>query len=91
MALYKEIIQKNGIVTNYHRILYLSITINEQNSIAVASYLNKNAREEEKNNKNDEVFIASKTYETSYDESMSIEKAYNYLSSLPEFEGAKKI
>ena len=41
MALYKEVIQKNGIVTNYHRILYLSITTNEQNSIAVASYLNK--------------------------------------------------
>ena len=31
MALYKEVIQKNGIVTNYHRILYLSITTNEQN------------------------------------------------------------
>jgi hypothetical protein len=31
------------------------------------------------------------TYETGYDEAMTIEKAYNYLKTLPEFEGATDV
>ena len=31
------------------------------------------------------------TYETEYDETMTIEKAYEYLKTLPEFEGATDI
>ena len=40
MALYKEIMQDDGVVTCYHRILYHQTTPNRQTSIAVLSYVN---------------------------------------------------
>ena len=50
MALYKELIQDDGVATCYHRILYHQTTPNRQTSIAVLSYVNEKAREAEKNN-----------------------------------------
>lgn len=37
MALFKEIKQPDGVITDYHRILFLQTTVNQQNSIAVLS------------------------------------------------------
>ena len=48
MALYKELMQDDGVVTCYHRILYHQTTPNRQTSIAVLSYVNEKAREAEK-------------------------------------------
>ena len=45
MALYKEIIQDDGVVTCYHRILYHQTTPNRQTSIVVLSYVNEKARD----------------------------------------------
>lgn len=90
MALYKEIRQEDGVTTSYHRIVYLQITTNRQNSISVLSYVNDNAR----NRINDmvsEPYVKAVTYETDYDENMTIEDAYNFLKTLPEFEGATDI
>ena len=91
MALYKPIKQDDGVITNYHRILYSQITTNKQNSIAVISYIDNEARDNEKENVIAKPYSKAITYETEYDETMTIEKAYEYLKTLPEFEGATDI
>ena len=48
MALKKEIRQDDGVVTNYHRILYIMQTLNRQVSIAVLSYVDSESRASEK-------------------------------------------
>lgn len=91
MALKKEVRQLDGVVTNYHRILFLKSTVNRQNSIAVLSYVDESAREGEKNGSIAQPYSVSVTYETNYDESMNIESAYDFLKTLPEFAGAVDI
>lgn len=88
MALYKDIKQDDGVVTNYHRILYLTQTVNRQNSIAVLSYVDDQCREDEKTNTMTQPYQKAVTYELPYDQSMTIESAYEYLKTLSEFEGA---
>lgn len=91
MALKKDIRQNDGVTTSYHRILFLQQTVNRQNSIAVLSYVDEEAREGEINNTIEQPYKISKTYETGYSEEMTVEKAYEYLKSLSEFEGAEDI
>ena len=91
MALYKPIRQADGVTTNYHRVLFCQITTNRQNSIAVVSYVDDQARIDEKSNTIDQPYQKSVTYETAYLPSMTIEMAYEYLKTLPEFEGAKDV
>lgn len=91
MALYKEIRQEDGVTTNYHRILYLMQTVNRQNSIAVLSYVDDEARNNEKDNIMAQPYQKSVTYEVPYDQDMTIESAYEYLKTLPQFEGAENI
>jgi hypothetical protein len=91
MALYKEIRQSDGVTTKYHRILYIMTTTNRQNSIAVLSYVDDESREGEKENVMAEPYRKSITYETAYDPNMTIATAYDYLKSLPLFEGAKNV
>lgn len=88
MALYKPVMQNDGVTTSYHRILFLQITTNRQNSIVVKSYTGPKARSGEKNAIIAEPYSKSITYETDYDPQMTIESAYGYLKTLPEFEGA---
>lgn len=91
MALFKEIKQPDGVKTNYHRILYLNKIINSHVSIAVLSYIDEDSRAEEKTLGNNNQYKANITYETRYNKDMSIEEAYSYLKTLPEFEGAVDI
>lgn len=91
MALYKEIKQSDGVPTNYHRILFVQITTNGQNSIAVLSYVDNLSRADEQANDGFTPYRKAVTYETDYDPTMTIEKAYDYLKTLPEFEGAADI
>lgn len=91
MALYKEIRQDDGVVTKYHRILYLHLTTNRQNSIAVLSYVDGESREDEKGAVLTQPYQKAVTYETAYDPAMSIEDAYDYLKTLPLYEGATDI
>lgn len=91
MALNKPIRQKNGVTTSYHRIIYLTFTTNQHNSIAVTSYVDEPCRLEEKENADYRPFMEGKTYETEYDESMTIASAYAFLKTLPEFSGATDI
>lgn len=87
MALQKDIIQRNGVLTTYHRIFFIQSRINSGVSIAVLSYLNEESRRSD----NPEKFVASVTYEIPYQENMTVEQAYEYLKTLPEFEGAEDV
>lgn len=91
MALYKEIRQADGVTTKYHRILFITTTINRQNSIAVLSYVDDESRENEKENVMAQPYQKSVTYEIPYDPTMTIEKAYDYLKTLPLFAEAVDI
>ena len=89
MALLKSITQYDGVVTDYHRILYLQTTVNRQNSIAVLSYVSSDLRDREKENNNDHPYMQSAVYETDYNPDMTIEEAYKFLKTLSEFKDAK--
>lgn len=91
MALYKEVRQDDGVTTKYHRILFLTKTTNRQNSIAVLSYVDEDTRSAEKESIMAQPYVKSITYETAYDGGMTIEGAYEYLKTLPVFEGATDI
>ena len=91
MALYKQIKQDDGVTTNYHRILYLTQTVNRQNSIAVLSYVDEDSRTTEFQEHYIKPYQNAVTYEVDYDEAMTIEKAYEYLKTLPKFEGAEDV
>lgn len=89
MALLKPITQEDGVTTSYHRILFLQQTVNRQNSIAVLSYVNDTSRQSEMTG--GYPYKKAITYETDYNEAMTIESAYDYLKTLPEFEGATDV
>ena len=91
MALYKQIRQPDGVITNYHRILFIMKSINSHISIAVLSYVDDDSRNEEKTSGEFQPYKQSVTYETAYDENMTVEGAYTYLKTLPTFEGAEDI
>lgn len=91
MALYKSVRQDDGVTTNYHRILYLIQTVNRQNSIAVLSYVDEESRTSELDASLTQPYQKAVTYEVDYDETMTIEKAYDYLKTLPQFEGAEDV
>ena len=91
MALYKEIKQSDGVTTNYHRILYMTHTVNRQNSIVVLSYVDGDARAIDADSIDVQPYRKMLTYETSYDEGMTITDAYNYLKTLSQFESAEDV
>lgn len=90
MALQKAIRQDDAVVTSYHRISYIHNTINRQTSIAVLSYVDKEAREGEAEAEMPP-YHQSKTFEVPYDENMTPSKAYEVLKTLPDFEGAEDV
>lgn len=96
MAINKLIKQIDGINTEYHRIVRLEIIVNNINIIEVASYVNHDSRKQQIENENTENYYALPymvivPYSIPYDETMSVEGAYNALKQLPEFEGATDV
>lgn len=99
MAIKVKVTADNGIVTIYHRIALITLDINQQNTILVNSYLSEDARQIEKDYANglyDNLeegmmhfpYVGARYINTPYDGFMTIETAYEYLKTLPEFEGA---
>lgn len=88
MALQKPIQQEDGVVTNYHRILFVMQTINSHISIAVLSYVDESARAVELNSREYRPYKKSVTYEIKYKENFTVEDAYLYLKTLKAFDGA---
>lgn len=102
MALKKTVTAKNGIVTEYHRIAMISVEVNQQNTILLYSYLSEDGRQIEKDyvagkyNDMDSGLVPFPYYDAQYlhpdyDGTMTVEKAYEYLKTLPEFEGAEDV
>lgn len=102
MAIKKQITADNGIITEYHRIALVSIDVNQQNTILVHSYLNADGRQIEKDYtaglyKDVEAgfmnfpYVDAKYISVAYDENMTVKAAYEYLKTLPQFEGAEDV
>lgn len=92
MALYKPILQDDGVTTDYHRISSLTLSTNSHISIGVFSYVNADSRNTKYEGPIDRrPYTRSTTYELDYDENMTIVKAYEYLKTLSEFEDAEDV
>lgn len=92
MALHTEIKQPDGVVTKYHRVLSVTQIVNEYTAIAVVSYVDEKSRKNDLiHNGENRPYRQAVTRQIDYDESMTIEKAYTYLKTLPEFEGAQDV
>lgn len=102
MAIKINVTADSGITTEYHRIALLTIDTNNQNTILVHSYLSEAGRQIEKDYADglyDNVeeglmkwpYVDARYLNCDYDGEMTIPKAYDYLKTLPEFEGAEDI
>ena len=97
MAIKKNIILDNGIILNYHRVVSINNITNQNSIIELASYVNEEQREKEKEwykTKSQEdmnVFIETKYYSKEYDRNLNVDNAYDYLKTLEEFTGAENI
>ena len=99
MGLKKEIILDNGIVVNYHRIVSLNKITNHANIIEVASYTSQSKRQEEIDSLKQSIetqeyvpiniFINTEYISKEYNETETIEDAYNYLKTLEKYNGAE--
>lgn len=95
MALSKSIELQNGVTVNYHRVTSLNIITNVQNMIELSCYTSEAKRREEQealeNGETSDVFVHTMIMSTPYDQTITIENVYEYLKTLPEFEGAEDI
>lgn len=91
MALKKKITQDDGVITEYHRILYVFNVVNSHGSISVASLVSDLIRDREKSGDISEPYQKVVTYETTDKWDMTVKAAYEYLKTLPEFKGAEDI
>lgn len=97
MALKKDITLDNGIVLNYHRVVSVNNVTNKTSIIEVASYINEEQRNKEKewyetNSQEDmNVYINTKFYSTEYNKELNVDNAYEYLKTLEEFKDAEDI
>ena len=102
MAIKIPVTEDNGIVTEYHRIALLSIDVHNQNTVLIHSYLGEAGRQIEKdysaglyNNVEAGMmhfpYVNAKYIHLPYDENMTVVKAYEYLKTQPQFEGAVDI
>ena len=91
MALKKKLIQDDGVTTEYHRILYVQSTVNSHCSVAVISLVSEEIRYKQLAGEIRQPYQKIVTYETTEYDDLTIEKAYKYLKTLPEFEGAEDI
>lgn len=97
MALKKDIVLDNGIILNYHRVVSVNNITNQQSIIEVASYINEEQRDKEKEwyetkSQGDmNVFINTKYYSKEYDKELNVDNAYEYLKTLDNFKDAEDV
>lgn len=91
----------NGLTLEYHRIAMITNEINQRTTLLVESYISEESRQIEKDyangkfNDNPDAFrlqyTDSQYMQLEYDGEMTIEKAYEWLKTLPEYEGAEDV
>ena len=86
MALKIEKKQKDGVTTEYHRVIWYQVAPNDSVHIAVTSYVDEASRRGEDGEQ--KPYQKAKTYLADYDEGMTPERAYNWLKRHPDFTGA---
>ena len=102
MAIKIKVTADNGIVTEYHRVAMLKIDTNQQNTILIHSYLSEDGRQIEKDyaaGLYDDIeqgmmkfpYVNAQYLNLEYDGNMTISSAYDYIKSLPQFEGAEDV
>lgn len=101
MALEAQITQPDGVLTTYHRIVKLSVIPNVGNHLEMASYVDRNGREREREYRaaNDRheyplpayPYVAGYRIELPYDALMTIDSAYERLKGIDAFSAAKSV
>ena len=96
MALSKPIKQNNGIVLNYHRIANIRNVVNDKTYLDVISYVDKEEREKEQNQpkyspSKENIYRVNNIYKLPYNDTLTIEEAYEYLKTLEDFEGSEDV
>ena len=102
MAIKKQVIADNGIVTEYHRIAMIKTEVNQTVTILIYSYLSIDGRQIEKDYAaglyNDVKtsmikfpYVDAKYVSADYDPAMTVEKAYEYIKTLPQFDGSEDV
>lgn len=90
MALIKPITLDNGITLTYHRITSVNNITNISSIIEVSSYTSKEKREEEKlaikNNQPMDVFIHTEYLNIPYDQTLDVDRAYEYIKTLEKYQ-----
>lgn len=88
MAIGKNIKIENGLTLTYHRVYSVVNNINSSIDVCVMSYVNQNDRTMEKEN-SETVYSSLTVYNTNRTADVyTASDAYDFLKSLPEFEGA---
>mgnify|MGYP004493216513 CR=1 FL=1 len=93
MALSKKKVQPDGVATEYHRVVRVDVMTNVRDLVEVASYVSAESRAAAEASAEDgaQQYVATSFYELPYDQSTTVESAYAYLKTLPEFEGASDV
>lgn len=102
MAIKKQVIADNGIVTEYHRIAMIKTEVNQTVTILIYSYLSIDGRQIEKDYAaglydNVEMgmikfpYVDAQYVSADYDPEMTVTKAYGYIKTLPQFQGAEDV
>lgn len=92
MGLLKEIELDNGVTVRYHRVVSVNTITNVSNVIEVASYTSHEKREEEQDAVSGgepmNIYVHTRFESAPYDQTMTVEGAYEWLKTLPEFADA---
>lgn len=92
MALKKEKIHKNGIVTNYHRVVSVHAIVGQAVIIEVCAYTSEEMRKTEKAaleaRSPFDVYMETAFFNLDYDENFNVKKAYDWLKKHPDYAGA---
>lgn len=93
MGLKKSIELENGIIASYHRVVKISKITNNSNLIEIASYINKEKRQQEiealLNSLEMNVFIHTTFISKEYNEEETIKDIYEYLKTTEKFKDAE--
>ena len=89
MALFKEKELDNGVAVSYHRVVSVGCVTNVQNTVEVASYPSRAWREREI--AGGWSYVHTSWHVLPYRQGMSVDDAYGYLKTLPEYEGATDV
>lgn len=100
MALLKEIVGQDGVVTRYHRVVRVDNMTNQRTTIEVSSYVSEESRQKQlldEKAQSEGIDITAQQYTVAsyytfeYVDGMTAESAYAALKTLDRFAGAEDV